>query len=89
MVWLERRPTCEQENQRMGECVRVPKKAPRSAEGDASRRATAGSKQALAAWAASHTKNACLASQYGRLAGHGGKKRAVIALGHSILVIFD
>jgi len=29
-----------------------------------------------------------LASQYRRLAGHRGRKRALIALGHSILVIF-
>jgi transposase len=43
---------------------------------------------AQAAWAASHTKNTYLASQYRRLAGHRGKKRALIAVGHSILVIF-
>lgn len=43
---------------------------------------------AQAAWAASHTKNAYLASQYRRLAGRRGKKRALIAVGHSILVIF-
>lgn len=41
-----------------------------------------------AAWAASHTKNSYLASQYRRLAGRRGKKRALIAVGHSILVIF-
>jgi len=41
-----------------------------------------------AAWAASHSKNAYLASQYRRLAGRRGKKRALIAVGHSILVIF-
>jgi transposase len=41
-----------------------------------------------AAWAASHTKNTYLASQYWRLAGRRGKKRAVIAVGHSMLVIF-
>jgi transposase len=40
-----------------------------------------------AAWAASHTKNTYLASQYRRLAGRRGKKRALIAVGHSILVI--
>ena len=47
-------------------------------------------KQALvqAAWAASHSKNTYLASQYRRVAGHRGKKRALIAVGHSILVIF-
>jgi len=43
---------------------------------------------AQAAWAASHTKNAYLASPYRRLAGRRGKKRALIAVGHSILVIF-
>jgi transposase len=43
---------------------------------------------AQAAWAASRTKNAYLASQYRRLAGRRGKKRALIAVGHSILVIF-
>ena len=41
-----------------------------------------------AAWAASHTKNSYLASQYRRLAGRRGRKRALIAVGHSILVIF-
>jgi transposase len=43
---------------------------------------------AQAAWAASHTKNTYLASQYRRLAGHRGKKRALIAVGHSMLVVF-
>lgn len=41
-----------------------------------------------AAWAASHSKNTYLASQYRRLAGRRGKKRASIAVGHSMLVIF-
>jgi transposase len=41
-----------------------------------------------AAWGASHTKNTYLASQYRRLAGRRGKKRALIGVGHSILVIF-
>ena len=40
-----------------------------------------------AAWAASHTKNTYLAAQYHRLAARRGKKRAIIAVGHSILVI--
>ena len=35
-----------------------------------------------------HTRNSCLASQYRRLAGRRGKKRALIAVGHSILVIY-
>lgn len=41
-----------------------------------------------AAWAASHKKNTYLAAQYRRLVGRRGKKRALIAVGHSILVIF-
>jgi transposase len=41
-----------------------------------------------AAWAASHTKSTYLASQYRHLAGRRGKKRALVAVGHSILVIF-
>lgn len=43
---------------------------------------------AQAAWAASHTKNTYLASQYRRLASHRGKKRALIAVAHSMLLIF-
>lgn len=43
---------------------------------------------AQAAWAASHTKNTYLASQYRRVTRHRGKKRALIAVGHSMLVIF-
>jgi transposase len=39
------------------------------------------------AWAASHTKRTYLAAQYRRLAARRGKKRALIALGHTILVI--
>ena len=39
------------------------------------------------AWAASHTKNTYLAAQYRRLAGRRGKKRALVALGHTILQI--
>jgi transposase len=42
---------------------------------------------AQAAWAASHTKNTYLASQYRRLAGKRGRKRALVAVAHSILVI--
>lgn len=40
-----------------------------------------------AAWAASHTKNTYLAAQYHRLARRVGKKKASIAVAHSILVI--
>ncbi len=42
---------------------------------------------AQAAWAASHVKNSYLASQYRRLASRRGKKRALIAVAHSMLVI--
>jgi transposase len=40
-----------------------------------------------AARAAAHTKNTYLAAQYHRLAGRRGKKRAAMAVAHSILVI--
>jgi transposase len=40
-----------------------------------------------AAWAASHTKNTYLATQFRRLAARRGKKRALVAVGHSLLVI--
>jgi len=40
-----------------------------------------------AAWAASHTKGTYLAAQYRRLAPRRGKKRALVAVGHTILVI--
>jgi transposase len=40
-----------------------------------------------AAWAASHTKGTYLAAQYHRLAARRGKKRAVVAVGHTLLVI--
>jgi transposase len=43
---------------------------------------------AEAAWAASHCKSNYLAAQYRRLAGRRGKKRAVLAVAHSLLVIF-
>jgi len=39
------------------------------------------------AWAASHTKNTYLSAQYHRLAGRRGKKRALVAVGHTLLVI--
>lgn len=39
------------------------------------------------AWAASHTKNTYLAAQYHRLAARRGKKRAIVAVAHSILTI--
>src|SRR5947209_3696638 len=37
------------------------------------------------AWAASHTKGAYLAAQYKRLAARRGKKRALVAVGHTLL----
>jgi transposase len=40
-----------------------------------------------AAWAASHTKTSYLGAQYRRLAPRRGKKRALLAVGHSLLVI--
>jgi transposase len=39
------------------------------------------------AWAASHTKNTYLSALFHRLIGRRGKKRALVALGHAILVI--
>lgn len=39
-----------------------------------------------AAWAASHTKDTYLSAQYRRLASRRGKKRALVAVGHTILV---
>jgi transposase len=40
-----------------------------------------------AAWAASHTKNTYLSAQYKRLIRRMGKKKALVAVGHSILVV--
>jgi transposase len=40
-----------------------------------------------AAWAASRTKNTYFSSQYRRLARRRGKKRAVVAVGHTILSV--
>jgi transposase len=40
-----------------------------------------------AAWAASHSKNTYLSSQFRRLAARKGKKRAIVAVGHTILII--
>lgn len=40
-----------------------------------------------AAWAASHTRDTYLSALYRRLAARRGKKRAIIAVGHTILVI--
>jgi transposase len=41
-----------------------------------------------AAWAAGRAKDSYLGAQYRRLASRRGKKRALIAVGHSLLVIF-
>jgi len=40
-----------------------------------------------AAWAASHTKGTYLQAQYRRLAKRRGVKRALVAVGHTLLVI--
>ena len=40
-----------------------------------------------AAWAASHSQRTYLAAQYRRLAGRRGKKRAIVAVGHTMLVM--
>jgi transposase len=40
-----------------------------------------------AAWAAAHTKNTYLAAQYHRLIRRLGKNKALVAVGHSLLVI--
>ena len=40
-----------------------------------------------AAWAASHTTGTYLSAQYHRLAARRGKKRAIVALGHTLLTI--
>lgn len=40
-----------------------------------------------AAWAASHTKGTYLSAQYQRLVKRMGKKKALVAVGHSILVM--
>jgi transposase len=40
-----------------------------------------------AAWAASHTRDTALSARYRRLARRRGRKRALIALGHTLLVI--
>jgi len=40
-----------------------------------------------ASWAASRTKNTYLKARYHRLAARRGRKRALIALGHRILII--
>ena len=39
------------------------------------------------AWAASHSKDTYLQAQFRRLAARRGKKRALVAVGHSVLVI--
>ena len=39
-----------------------------------------------AAWAASHQKGTYLAAQYKRLVKRMGKKKALVAVGHSILI---
>ncbi|MGO9018404.1 MAG: IS110 family transposase [Syntrophobacteraceae bacterium] len=64
----------------------------RSADKNKGGKTTKGSKWlrdalAQAAWAASNTKNSYFYAQYRRLAGRRGKKRAVIAVAHSLLTV--
>jgi transposase len=40
-----------------------------------------------AAWAAAHSQNTYFAAQFGRIAARRGKKRALIAVAHSLLVV--
>ena len=40
-----------------------------------------------AAWSASRSKQTYLSSQYRRLAGRRGRKRAIVAVGHTLLVM--
>jgi hypothetical protein len=40
-----------------------------------------------AAWAASRTKGTYLSTKYHKIAARRGKKRAIVAVGHSILII--
>ena len=58
-------------------------------KGGAARHGNRWLRQALtqAAWAASHTKGTYLSAQFRRLAARRGKKRALVALGHTLLVI--
>ena len=42
-----------------------------------------------AAWAASHAKDTSLAARFHRLAARKGKKRAIVAVAHTILVMLD
>jgi transposase len=42
-----------------------------------------------AAWGAGHTQASSFGARYRRLAARRGKKRALLAVGHSLLVIFD
>jgi transposase len=44
---------------------------------------------AEAAWAAGNAKDSYLAAQYRRLAARRGKQRALVAVGHTLLVIID
>src|ERR1700710_421357 len=41
-----------------------------------------------AAWAASHAKNSYFVVQFRRIAARRGKKRALLAVGHSLLCVF-
>jgi transposase len=78
-------PTHHQVAARAGMC-------PANEESARKRRITPGNrwlKRTLvqAVWAASQAKNSCLASRYRRLTGRHGKKRALLAVGHSIFLV--
>lgn len=59
------------------------RKSGRTTKGDNSLKCTLSE----ASWASSKTKNTYLSAKYHRIAARRGKKRAIIALGHKILVI--
>ena len=62
------------------------------AQGKKSGKTTHGNKNLRAiltqsAWAATKTKDNCLSAKYHSLVGRRGKKRALIAVGHKILIM--
>jgi hypothetical protein len=70
--------------------MRLPCPATTRVQGKKSGRTTQGNKQVKSvlteiAWAASRTKNTFYSARYHKLAARRGKKRAIIAVGHSIL----
>ena len=67
----------------------VMRNRPASESGARRPKGIAGFRPALtqAAWAATHTKDSYLGAEYHRLAGRRGKKRALVAVAHTLLVI--